>query len=132
MTGHQTMKPELLVLLGAGATVPAIPGVSVLTQMPLESRDFLEPNRRRATKPSGRMSDSSRKTFFQYLAEQLPNTKLPYNFEQLIGIADVLGHALAPFDEALLDWAGSPTVNYPCLASSNLLRQSTKTLILSQ
>ena len=113
LTGNTT-KPPLLILLGAGATVPEIPGVWALTKALLKWREFLSPTDDGSILPKGSAEDNERIPFFKYLHDQLPHPEAGYNFEQLIGCCEALSHALHDDNGADdLYWDGSASVVSP-------------------
>lgn len=108
-----TNKPPLLVLLGAGATVPGIPGVASITEDLLAWRAFLSPAEDGSIIPKGNCEDENRLPFFRYLHDQLPRHEAGYNFEQLIGCCEALSHALDDHIEAETGWDGSAYLRSP-------------------
>jgi hypothetical protein len=106
-------KPELLVLLGSGATLPAVPGVGQLTDELLRWRDYLEPTEAGSLLPADRAGDVSRQPLLKFIDSHLPPAEAPYNFEQHVGCLESLSHALGAGARAVGTWGDSPQLTSP-------------------
>ena len=102
------MKPDLLILLGSGATVPAIPGMATVTDHLLNWRNYLAPNKKGSLRPKVSGAGDKRATFFEYIKQRLPKSDSTYNFEQLIGCVEALTTAFTTTKQAPETWAGNP------------------------